>query len=348
MYLYWGHALTCRRPLLQASDRDGSPYLGIARAAREEAPSTIKKAAQVAPSIGAYDDRLKMLPPGMVSNSIVVAALLSSTAVGLVCLLCGMHLLRRRGDGSRPMQVSANLKAALSGLLFGISLLVMLPSAMEGLHPNHKSDHVLFAFAIGPLCMFFFHHVVLGHNCAMHGGGHGGSAANAAQQADAAWEKAREDGTVCDDGSCDTCQPQAGLAKAGLFTGRPQMCLPIVKPPPEAEAAPPPRFPRLAAACAVLLRVSAWVSHAMLDGFMIGSSQSVGMVCSIALPVALCATQDASSLVLGSVARGDAPREALSALLILAASFPIGAASALALHRWPFAFAGGPSPDNLL
>ena len=50
------------------------------------------------------------------------------------------------------------------GFVFGLSLLVLLPSSIEALTPRHPARHVLLVFASAPLLMYFFHHVVLDHH----------------------------------------------------------------------------------------------------------------------------------------------------------------------------------------
>ena len=268
----------------------------------------------------------KDIPPSSMSPSrhTAIAALCATWSTSLIVLMCAALVLRRRTRAT--LQVPPQVMAALSGLLVGLSLLVLLPTALEGLRKTATpEDRVLLSFAFGPVAMYFFHHVVLGHNCDHSGNGE-------SQQQPAWWQKKD------DCSGCETCAP-AGAP--GIAPGAAPMALP-----PLPSRMTTPNASKCARACGIVLRVSAWAAHALLDGFMLGSAQSVGVVGALSLPVALCACQDATSLTLGHVARGEPAHEAIAAALILALCFPIGTISALILSHWPSA--GMVSNDTLL
>ena len=261
------------------------------------------------------------------NSPVIFAALLSSVAVGLLGIVCGVTIMRQRKDRTRPLHVSAQLSSSISGLLAGLSLLVLLPSAVDGLETPNHSNRVMFCFALGPLSMYFFHHVLLGHNCSVN---EVEAPRNDLPPSKHTWWKPSEMG--CDMTNCGECVPESGLAANA---------------PPSFPGKGASSFTPLTSVCTILLRVSAWAAHAILDGFMLGSAQSIAMVGATTIPVALCAMQDASTLVLGHLGRGDSQREALISVVLLAVCFPLGAACALCLASWPFAFAP-PSGDVLL
>ena len=251
------------------------------------------------------------------SYAIVVAALVASIFVSLIAVLVAISIMWQRKDRTRPMYVSAPVLSSVSGLLAGLALLVLLPSAVDGLAIRGESSRVMLCFAMGPICMYFFHHVLLDHNCAAH------QQEPPDQLAAPPSKKSFWKPQSCDNLACEECTaPCGGLTN---FSPAPAPLLDA----PRSATSP------LARACALLLRVSAWAAHATLDGFMLGSGQSVGMVGATTLPVALCAVQDASSLVLGHLGRGDSQREALTSVLLLATCFPLGAGCALFLASSP-------------
>lgn len=290
------------------------------------------------------------------SNATSFVAVGSATAIGLLGLACGLQLIRQRSSNTKPLQISARLSAAISGLLAGLSLLVLLPSAMDSLHelgPGHRLDRVLLCYCLGMVFPYFFHHVVLGHSCAMH------HAADEPQDSTARpsqplWAK-QGGGKKKSDGCKPLWATQGGKKNDGCSNDACYMCPDQNLTPDKAPPYPPSSsglasrvLSRAATTCAVLLRVSAWAAHALLDGYMLGSAQSLSMVGAVALPVGLCAMQDSTSLVIGYLSRGETKREALASLLLLGACFPIGAGGAILLVRFPFAVGGAPHLATLL
>ena len=96
-----------------------------------------------------------------------------------------------------------------------------------------------------------------------------------------------------------------------------------------------------------VVRLTPWFVHALLDGWMLGTSQTLSLLLALSLPVAICACQDTASLVLGETVRAaasaSASRSAMRAVAIFASAFPIG--TALALWLSP---AGGQNSRLLL
>ena len=87
-------------------------------------------------------------------------------AISMLCLLLAAMLQHsQRRDGRLPT-VPPLVSCGLVGLLTGLSLLVLLPSALDGLVPQgYSSYRVLVAFAAGPVLMYVLNNVVLDHQC---------------------------------------------------------------------------------------------------------------------------------------------------------------------------------------
>ena len=54
-------------------------------------------------------------------------------------------------------------------------------------------------------------------------------------------------------------------------------------------------------ACALSLRVSAWMMHAMIDGMVLSSAPSTSVLAATAVPVTVCALQDVAAFTVAMV-----------------------------------------------
>ena len=88
-------------------------------------------------------------------------------------------------------------------------------------------------------------------------------------------------------------------------------------------------------ACALSLRVSAWMMHAMIDGMVLSSAPSTSVLAATAVPVTVCALQDVAAFTVAMARLGASSRRALTvAVVAISSAFPIGAlASHAALER---------------
>ena len=87
--------------------------------------------------------------------------------------------------------------------------------------------------------------------------------------------------------------------------------------------------------CAVTLRVSAWMMHAMIDGMVLASAPSTSVLAATAVPITVCALQDVAAFTVAMARLGASSRRSLTAAVVaLSCAFPIGAlASHAVLER---------------
>ena len=88
-------------------------------------------------------------------------------------------------------------------------------------------------------------------------------------------------------------------------------------------------------ASAVCVRVCAWMLHAMIDGMVLASAPSTGVLLATTLPITFCAMQDVAAFTMAIARIGVSSRRALTvAAVALSCAFPTGAlVGHLALER---------------
>ena len=79
-------------------------------------------------------------------------------------------------------------------------------------------------------------------------------------------------------------------------------------------------------ACAVAVRVCAWMLHAMIDGMVLASAPSTYVLVATAVPVTACALQDVAAFTVTMARLGSGSRRSLTAAVVaLSCAFPLGA-----------------------
>lgn len=265
------------------------------------------------------------------------AALICSTFIAVVCMMLGSGLLYR----GTSLSASPLVLCCVTGLLIGIAMLVVLPQAFESLLTKDEwpAERIFALFVSAPLIMFFLEHVIIDHEHVHAGGPAGGP-----------------DHTVCDE-NCDhgpnipyamkfPSAKEAGestpLQPAEKASGR-RLDFGCAPPPPPFPAparlvSPATRTPRsralnLRRVCRLLLRLSAWMMHAMLDGVLIGSADQLAVIIPLSFAILVCAMQDVAGLYIYFSSRGATTRFVATAIVLFAVSFPIGAGISLVVFR---------------
>lgn len=86
------------------------------------------------------------------------------------------------------------------------------------------------------------------------------------------------------------------------------------------------RVARCQRVCAVAIRVSAWMLHAMIDGMVLASAPSTYVLIATAVPVTACALQDVAAFTVTMARLGSGSRRSLTAAVVaLSCAFPLGA-----------------------
>lgn len=85
--------------------------------------------------------------------------------------------------------------------------------------------------------------------------------------------------------------------------------------------------------CRLLLRLWAWMMHAMLDGVLIGSAEQLAVIIPLSFAILVCAMQDVAGLYIYFNARGATTRFVAIAIVLFAVAFPIGAGISLVVFR---------------
>ena len=265
------------------------------------------------------------------------AALICSTFIALACMMLGSGLLYR----GTSLSASPLVLCCVTGLLIGIAMLVVLPQAFESLLTKDEwpAERIFALFVSAPLIMFFLEHVIIDHEHVHAGAPAGGP-----------------DHTVCDE-NCDhgpnipyamkfPSAKEAGestpLQPAEKASGR-RLDFGCAPPPPPFPAparlvSPATRTPRsralnLRRVCRLLLRLWAWMMHAMLDGVLIGSADQLAVIIPLSFAILVCAMQDVAGLYIYFSSRGATTRFVATAIVLFAVSFPIGAGISLVVFR---------------
>jgi len=79
-------------------------------------------------------------------------------------------------------------------------------------------------------------------------------------------------------------------------------------------------------ACTVLVRVSAWMLHAMIDGMVLASAPSTYVLIATVPAITVCALQDVAAFTVTMARLGfDSPRSLTAAVVVISSAFPLGA-----------------------
>ena len=82
----------------------------------------------------------------------------------------------------------------------------------------------------------------------------------------------------------------------------------------------------------LLLRLSAWVLHSLVDGVVVSTARNATMAFQIALPVTVCGLLDVSALSLQIGKLGATRAELLACVCTFALGFPLGASIGSSWH----------------
>ena len=267
-------------------------------------------------------------------------ALTAATATAIGAFSVGLAAFALRSDRAAAClrSVPPIARCLVSGLLAGLGLLVMVPSALDVKPPSYPAAHLLLAFCTAPVAMYVVHHVVLEHQ---HAPGAPASACGPHMI------------------QVQRRGPAALLTGGTLkFNATPTRCVSSGPPPPPAGEAERRRreacggerqragdaAPALLEAgltkearevfegcAAVLLRAAPYALHASIDGAVLATATSLRMLASLALPITLCAVQDVGTLLVALIACRASHRAKLVVTGCFGLGFPLGASVALAV-----------------
>lgn len=247
-------------------------------------------------------------------------------AAGLVFLFSvALAAIALFGYDDRIVNVSPLLKAFVSGLLTGLGLLAMLPSALDSLPEEWPSENIMLVFLSAPFGMFFIHHIILDHS---HATGHQHLLPVDGQAA------ASGSGTACALPPVHIHSPGAACAfgcdgpRKICFNAPPTVCVVVGTVP---DVTPKVSLQSHAAGgLMVLLRALPYVLHATIDGAMLGTAETWAMLASLMVCVSICAIQDVGTILINLSASGTSRNAKLVTNLLFAAGFPLGAAVGVA------------------
>jgi zinc transporter ZupT len=219
-------------------------------------------------------------------------------------MMLGSGLLYR----GTSLSASPLVLCCVTGLLIGIAMLVVLPQAFESLLTKDEwpAERIFALFVSAPLIMFFLEHVIIDHEHVHAGGPAGGP-----------------DHTVCD----ENCDHGPNIPYAMKFPSAKEAGESTPLQPAEKEAS---------GRCldfGLLLRLSAWMMHAMLDGVLIGSADQLAVIIPLSFAILVCAMQDVAGLYIYFSSRGASTRFVATAIVLFAVAFPIGAGISLIVFR---------------
>jgi hypothetical protein len=259
-----------------------------------------------------------------------------ASAIGAFSVGLAVFALQSHRTAARLRTVPPVAKCVVAGLLTGLGLLVMVPSALDLRPPGFPVAHLLLVFCAAPVGMYLIHHVVLEHQHQP-----GGSCGPHLIQVDAKGKGPAAfitSGTLKFNSSPAFCVSTKQAAKVPACGGNtPSKC---GKAPQRAndvslgllEAGTTPETREALVACtSVLLRAVPYTLHASIDGAVLATATSLRMLTSLALPIALCAVQDVGTLLVALTACRASHRAKLIISGCFGLGFPLGASVALAL-----------------
>ena len=236
--------------------------------------------------------------PSPQSHGLELGVMIASAAVAVVCAVTGLLAKRSALDNQY-------LLAGTAGLLTGLSVLVVLPQAIESRGDKWSVESLLAFFVAAPVVMFIIEHVVLEH------------------------EHHRPKEECCE--PCEVVQPPFGKAIRCL---RPKESSRLL-PPAKAPAAAPPAAPERTAlggalfAMGACFRMLAWEVHALMDGFILGTSKTTATLVALAFAISVCAVQDVVGFCVQLQRRGYGSTHTTVVITCFALTFPAGAAISL-------------------
>ena len=271
-----------------------------------------------------------MLEPELLA----VAAAIGAFSVGFASFA-----LHNERATSYLRSIPPALKCFVSGLLSGLGLLVMLPSALEHRPAGQPTMYLLCTFCAAPVVMFFVNHVILDHQhldskaCGPHliavdGKGSVAFTTGTLQfskkpthcvklgpkgaRSDSVKPEAKEPRSLC----------QLESASCGLGC---LDCTPIVE-----ATVPEGCRDAIVRGTSVLLRALPYMLHSSIDGAVLATATSPKMLASLALPIALCAVQDVGTILVALAASRASRRVKLITAGCFGLGFPLGTSLACA------------------
>jgi len=236
-----------------------------------------------------------------------IAAIIGASAVVLAVVALQSDHYR---ELTRTVPPAA--KCFVSGLLSGLGLLVMLPSALEERPHDLPLERVLLIFCTAPLVMFFLHHIILEHQHNQYN------------------EHSRHPvGESC------ICEAPGKFC----FFEQPKICPQVICP--QVGYLPGPRATYqvqtvFSKQCLVVFRALPYTLHATIDGALLGAAQSPMMLAALVLPITLCTIQDVGVILVNQGANSASHLAVFTTVLCFAIGFPIGATLVVALTTASF------------
>ena len=266
--------------------------------------------------------------------SIIASALVAATtaAFGSVLLVRGT-----------VVEVSPLMLCAIAGLLVGISLLVVLPQAIDSLGAQGwQTETVLCVFILAPMVMFFIEHIVVadtrgalvdGQLAHVHiqGGGSKGhqvyviNVSKLSERVDVEqpvkFNQAMQD--------CQECRPVPPVVdeRSSLLANerrkRPRKRLT------DGVAA----LKRCSQGFGVGFRLFAWIVDAALDGVLLATSRELMVLIPLTAAICLCSSGDVVCLYVYFTARNCSECFKAFAIAMVCCAFPIGCGVTLAVLK---------------
>ena len=210
------------------------------------------------------------------------------------------------------LSASPLVLCSVTGLLIGIALLVVLPQSVESLiAQGWAAENIFSLFLAAPMAVFFVEHVVI-----VHEHGH--------PELDADGRPHVHDEN-CGHGppsiphavtfNADGSRTPVGKVseRSGLINGK----------------KPASELDRWFEWWGLVLRLGAWVLHALLDGVLLGTTDTLSVLVPLAFAILICGIQDTAGLYIFFTARSCSPRFVAVAVASFGCAFPLGAAVGL-------------------
>lgn len=295
------------------------------------------------------------LESGKTMQHAALASMIASSWVAATTAAFGTVLMVR----GTVVEVSPLMLCGIAGLLVGVSLVVVLPQAIDSLGAQGwQTESCLCVFILAPMVMFFIEHIIVGDtrgglsegqmaHVHIQGGGPKGHQVYVINVSTLKDRVSQEQPVKFVQGTMEECQecrpmpPQTALDDKGTapllpLTERSSLLAPkgrILPPRKPSSAASHAALKRCSSGFGVGFRLFAWIVDAALDGVLLATSRELTVLIPLTAAICLCSSGDVVCLYVYFTARKCSECFKAFAIFMVCCAFPIGCGLTLAVLK---------------
>jgi zinc transporter ZupT len=276
-----------------------------------------------------------------------LASMIASAIVAATTAAFGSVLIVR----GTVVEVSPLMLCGIAGLLVGVSLVVVLPQAIDSLGAQGwQTESCLCVFILAPMVMFFIEHIIVGDtrgglsdgqmaHVHIQGGGPKSHQVYVINVSTLKERTTREQPVKFVHGTIEECQecrpmppqtaPLLPLDERSSLLGSKGRILPRKPSAAESSAA----LKRCSSGFGVSFRLFAWIVDAALDGVLLATSRELTVLIPLTAAICLCSSGDVVCLYVYFTARKCSECFKAFAIAMVCCAFPVGCGLTLAVLK---------------